>query len=98
MIHALAFLLCLSGFSALAFAVERQQDDLFGRALPAGKTRGLRVAATCLLLLALAVLVTQLGWGLGLVLFSGHTSAAAGMVYCALLAWARRSARPSRRA
>lgn len=93
MIHALAFLLCLAGFAALAFAVERQQDDLFGRALPAGTTRGLRIAATCLLLLALAMLVTRQGWGLGLVLFSGHTSAAAGLVYCALLAWARRAVR-----
>ncbi len=93
MIHALAFLLCLAGFAALAFAVERQQDDLFGRALPAGITRGLRIAATGLLLLTLAMLVTLRGWGLGLVLLSGHTSAAAGLVYCALFAWARRAAR-----
>lgn len=62
MIHALAFLLCLSGFTALAFAVERQQHDLFGRTLPAGITRRLRIAATCLLLLALAMLVTLRGW------------------------------------
>ena len=93
MIHALAFLLCLSGFTALAFAVERQQHDLFGRTLPAGITRALRIAATCLLLLALAMLVTLRGWGLGLVLLSGHTSAAAGLVYCALFVWARRAAR-----
>ncbi len=96
MIHALAFLLCLAGFTALAFAVERQQHDLFGRTLPAGITRALRIAATCLLLLALAMLamlVTLRGWGLGLVLLSGHTSAAAGLVYCALFVWARRAAR-----
>ena len=93
MTHAAALLLCLAAFAALALAMERQQDDLFGRALPSAKTRGLRIAGTCVLLLCLAFLVWRQGWGLGLVLFSGHTSAAAGLVYCALVVHGRRTAR-----
>ncbi|MES2511318.1 MAG: DUF3325 family protein [Pseudomonadota bacterium] len=93
MTHVLAFVLCLAAFAALAMGVDRQQDDLFGRSLSQAMTRGLRMAATALLLLALTVLVTAHGWGLGLVLFSGHTSAAAGAVFFTLIAWARRTAR-----
>jgi len=93
MSHILAFVLCLAAFAALAAAVDRQQDELFGRELSPAMTRGLRIAGTVLLLIALAVLVTRQGWGLGLVLFSGHTSATAGAVYFSLLAYARRNAR-----
>lgn len=85
MSHLLSILLCLTGFSALACAMERQQDELFGYALPRRVTKGLRVMGTCALLSALALVLTRQGWGLGLVMYSGHTSFAAGIVYCALI-------------
>lgn len=93
MSHLPAFLLCLAGFTALAAAMDRPQRDVIGRALPAGATRALQVAGSCALLLALGFLVAAFGWGLGLVMFSGHTSLTAGIVHCALIAYARRRAR-----
>jgi len=92
MMHLLSFALCLAAFTALALATERQQHDLFGRPLPPAATRLLRVAGTGVMLLALGVLLDWQGWGLGLVMFSGHTSLAAGVVFCAAigLAGARR--------
>jgi len=96
MTHLLSLLLCLAGFAALACATQRQQDELFGRSLPRRATVWLRVAGAGLLLVALAVLLAWRGWGLGLVMYSGHTSLAAGLVFCALLAHRRRQARPHR--
>lgn len=92
MTHVFPFALCLAGFCALALATDRQQDDLFGRSLPPAATRALRIAGSLLLLLGLAVLVRWQGWGMGLVQFSGHTSACAGLVYCALIVILRRKA------
>jgi hypothetical protein len=91
--HLLSFALCLAGFTALAFAAKRQQRDLFGRPLRPITTYVHRFAGTCALLLALALLVTWQGWSLGLVMFSGHTSMAAAIVFCALIGHARLSAR-----
>ena len=90
--HGLAFVLCLPGFAALALAMERHQEDLFGHAFAPSLTRRLRVAGWGALLLALGVLVGAQGWGLGLVSFSGHTSLAAGLVFVALLLQGRRKA------
>jgi hypothetical protein len=92
MTHFFPVVLCLAGFSALALATDRQQDDLFGKSLAPAATRALRVAGSLLLLLSLAVLVRWQGWGMGLVQFSGHTSACAGVVYCALIVMLRRQA------
>lgn len=92
MSHLLPFALCLAGFTALAFAMDRQQHDLVGRALPTSTTRALRIAGTCALLLALGVLVDLRGWGLGLVMFSGHTSLTAGIVHCTIIGYTRRRA------
>ena len=89
MTHLLAAVLCLGGFTALAAATGRQQIALFGRELQHATTRGLRVLGAVLLLVALALLVTNQGWGLGLVIYSGHTSLAAGCVHCALILHAR---------
>lgn len=89
MSHLLAFALCLAGFAALAFAVRRQQRDVIGRSLPLATTRVLRAFGAGALLLALGILVAWHGWSLGLVMFSGHTSLMAGLVYCLLLAYAR---------
>jgi TRAP-type C4-dicarboxylate transport system permease small subunit len=85
MIHLPALLCCLLGFLALALAVERQQDDVFGRLLSPRMTRLLRLAGACALVAALWLLVAAQGWGLGLVSYSGHTSLAAGVVYVSLV-------------
>ena len=89
MSHLLAFVLCLAGFAALAFAMHRQQREIIGRSLRSITTNVLRFAGACALLCALGVLVAWNGWSLGLVMFSGHTSLNAGIVYCTLLGYAR---------
>ncbi|MDQ8730072.1 DUF3325 domain-containing protein [Bradyrhizobium sp. LHD-71] len=89
MSHLLAFMLCLAGFAALAFAMRRHQRDVLGGPLPPPKTYALRVAGGAALLSALGILVTQQGWSLGLVSFSGHASITAGIVYCALAGYMR---------
>jgi uncharacterized membrane protein len=88
--HLLASVLCLAAFAALAAATERQQQVLASRPLPRATSRGLQIGGTILLLVALAALVAGHGWGLGLVMYSGHTSVAAGCVYCALVLLAQR--------
>lgn len=101
MVHTFAFALCLAGFAALAFSVDRQQRDLFRHSLREPVTRALRVGGAGALLLALGVLVAGQGWSFGLVMFSGHTTLAAGIVYCALIGFKRRhagGAAPRRRA
>ena len=97
MSHLLPFLLCLTGFAALALAMDRQQRDLIGWPLPTGATRALRITGTVALLAALGSLVAWRGWGLGLVMFSGHTSLTAGLVLCALIVYARTRARAGAR-
>lgn len=94
--HLLVFLLALAAFAALALAMERHQQDLFGRELRGSATRNLRIAGWLLLFAALLLAVAGQGWNFGLVAYSGHTSAAAGMVFAALLAWNRRRERNSR--
>ncbi len=94
--HLLAFALCLAGFTALAFAMRRQQRDIIGRSLRLATTYVLRVAGACALLFALGILVGGQGWSLGLVTFSGHTSIGAGIVFCALVGYSRMGARKSR--
>lgn len=93
MTHLLAALLCLAGFAVLAAAGGRQQLALFGRELRHATTRGLGLLGTALLLAALALLVIDQGWGPGLVVYSGHTSLAAGCVHCALILHGRRELR-----
>jgi hypothetical protein len=93
MIHLLALTLCLTGFAVLAFATRRQQRDLIGHSLSRTVTMALRVTGTGALVLALGVLVAWQGWGLGLVMFSGHTSLAAGLVYAVLVGVAGAQAR-----
>ena len=85
MTHLAVFTLSLLGFAALALAMERHQDDLFGRALPCRTTLALRSAGWAALLLALVAGVRAQGWGLGLVTLSGHTSLGAGLVFIALV-------------
>lgn len=89
LLHAAALALCLLGFTALALASARPQDDLFGQALAADRTRALRLAGWATLVLALIALVRVQGWAMGLVSFSGHTSLAAGLVWGGLIVQAR---------
>lgn len=87
MSHLFALIMSLTGFAALACAMKRQQRDLFGQALDPRTTRILRLTGTAALLGALNLLVVQKGWALGLVMFSGHTSLAAGIVLCVLIGY-----------
>jgi hypothetical protein len=95
MSHLLASALCLAGFGAQAFATRRQQRDLFGRPLRPATTYVLRLVGACALTFALCVLVARQGWGLGLVMFAGHTTITAGLVLCALIGYARMHERRS---
>jgi len=97
MIHVATLALCLAGFAALAFATRRQQREFLGGPLQPAATYVLRAIGTCALLIALGILVVWQGWGLGLVMFSGHTSLAAGIVFCTLIGYARREARTLQR-
>ncbi|WP_233238246.1 DUF3325 domain-containing protein [Bordetella sp. LUAb4] len=92
MIHVLTLLISLAAFAALALAMDRHQEDLFGRALAPGVTRLLRILGWAGLLLALWVIVGRQGWALGLVSYSGCTSLAAGLVFLALIMHERRRA------
>ncbi|OWT73560.1 MULTISPECIES: DUF3325 domain-containing protein [unclassified Achromobacter] len=92
MIHLWTLLISVAAFAALAFAMDRHQEDLFGRALSARVTRLLRILGWTGLLLALWVIVGRQGWGLGLVSYSGCTSLAAGLVFLALVVHDRRRA------
>lgn len=83
--HAALLLLCVVGFAGLALAMSRHQEDLFGKALIRPVTRIFRWVGWLFLLLALWLAVAGMGWGFGLTAYSGHTSAAAGLVYIALL-------------
>jgi len=87
--HLPPFLLCLAGFVMLALAMDRPQETVLGHPLPRVPIRALRIVGTGLLLLALGWLARQQGWGLGLVIFSGHTSLTAGIVFCALVVLGR---------
>lgn len=89
MSHIVAFALCLLGFVMLALATDRQQRDLVGWRLSPRATRGLRFAGFSALVVAMGILVAMQGWGLGLVMLSGHTSLAAGAIYCALIGYKR---------
>lgn len=90
MSHALAQLLCLLGFTALAFGLRRPQHDILRRSLRRPVVLALRVVGASALLVALAVLVDASGWGFGLVKFSGHTTLAAALVYVTLIGYGRR--------
>lgn len=96
--HALLFVLCVLGFASLALAMDRPQEDVFGRALSARASRRFRMAGWVLLGLALWTAISAYDTGLGLVLYSGHTSGAAGVVFIALLVWSRHREQQAARA
>lgn len=85
MIHLSVLALCLAGFAALACATRRQQREFFGGPLQPVATYALRAVGSCALVTALGIIVAWQGWGLGLVMFSGHTTLAAGIVFSAMI-------------
>ena len=87
--HLVVFLLCLAGFACLALATQRAQEDIFGHALPRPSTLLLRLAGWSALVFGLLVTTASQGWALGLVIYSGHTSLCAALVYGALIVRAR---------
>lgn len=88
--HLAIQLVSLPAFALLALAMDRHQLDLFGRELPAGQTRGLRMAGWLALLASLAIAVALKGWSLGLVTWCGHISLSAAIVILTMVAWERR--------
>lgn len=82
--HLLAFAACVAGFAALAGAMSRHQRDLLGRDLTPAQVLGLRVLGGGLLALAIWPCAAALGSAQGLVAWTGHLSAAAGLVFLAL--------------
>ncbi|WP_250454509.1 DUF3325 domain-containing protein [Caballeronia sp. ATUFL_M2_KS44] len=89
----LAVVVCIASFSCLAMAMERHQLTLFKRLMTRGQTHAFRIAGWCGLAFALWMLVANEGWAMGLVRYSGCTSLGAGIVYIALIACERVSAR-----
>lgn len=93
MSHAATAVVSLIAFVLLALAMDRHQQDLFGRELQPGRSRLLRIGGWAALLASLAIAVDAQGWSLGLVAWCGHISLSAGLVILALVAWERRKAR-----
>jgi len=92
MIRLFVLLLCAGAFACLAMAMTRHQEKLLGRELTVVPSRCLRGAGWSALGIALALIIADQGWALGLVAFSGCTGVAAGFVYGGLIAWERWSA------
>jgi hypothetical protein len=92
MTHLAVLLLSLLAFMALALAKKRHYKDVFKRPPAPATMRRLRVAGWSALALALGIVVGREGLGLGLVIYSGHTTLAAGLVLGGLIAHGRRSA------
>ena len=85
-------LLCVLAFACLALAMARHQAAVFGRDLSGAASRSLRSIGWGGLAAALWLTIAARGWSLGLVYYSGCTSLAAGIVFCALIAHERLSA------
>ncbi|MDR3014503.1 MAG: DUF3325 domain-containing protein [Delftia acidovorans] len=86
MAHLICQLLALGAFACLALAMDRHQEDLFGRQLPPARTRRLRMAGWTLLVLSLGAALQVDPWSLGLVSWFGHIAAAAAIVLLSMVA------------
>ena len=82
-------LLCVLAFACLALAMARHQAAVFGKDLSIAASRSLRGIGWAGLIAALWLTIAARGWSLGLVYYSGCTSLAAGIVFCALVAHER---------
>lgn len=63
----LALLLCYSGFTLLCLSMDRHHAELLGHKPTAGRRKLLKLAGWSLLAVSPWVLVSRIGWGLGLV-------------------------------
>lgn len=91
--HAAIALTSLFAFALLAVSTFRSQEILFGRELPARRSRALRWLGWGTLLSSLIVAVSALSVALGVVAWFGHIAMSAGLVFLGLVAWDRGSAR-----
>lgn len=87
--HGQIFLPCLIGFFCLALAMYRHQMDLFDKEFSKARSVLLRCAGWLCLLIALLLSAHAMGWGFGLVAYSGHTSIAGGLVFLSLILFDR---------
>ena len=83
MIHAIVFILLLSGFAVLLLAMARHQQDWLGRKLAQTPRRQMRAGGFALLALAFIVSGSGFGWGYGAVLWCGWLTIAATAVVAA---------------
>lgn len=94
MIHLALLLLSVAGFACLCIANSRHQPQLLGHALPARRSRSLRIGGGVLLALALMLAWAAFGFGYGFVEATGVASLG-GLASMAALA--RATGRRSRR-
>ncbi|MGB3066999.1 MAG: DUF3325 domain-containing protein [Ottowia sp.] len=92
MSHLYIGLISLVAFGLLGLAMDRSQTTVWGRELPAGATRALRIGGWLFLGASLVFAVRLQGWAVGLVAWCGHISFSAALVLLALIIWDRHSA------
>ncbi|MCK1790682.1 DUF3325 domain-containing protein [Pseudomonas violetae] len=63
----LALLLCYGGFTALCLSMDRHHAELLGHKPTTGRRKLLKLVGWSLLSVSPWVLVTRIGWGVGLV-------------------------------
>jgi len=80
----LALLLCLTGFAALALAMDRHHHALVGVRPAKARKRWLQLAGTLVLILALVVSITAWGPAYGPIYWLGLLTAGAAPVLLAL--------------
>lgn len=87
--HAVIFCIALAGFFATCLASSRQQERLFGRTIHGGAQVLLRFVACASFCAALVYAVHEAGWSFGFVIWFGHLSLAAGVVFLSLIVFDR---------
>ena len=88
-----SFGLTYGAFTALSLAMDRHQRDVFGRRLPPGPTRALRILGWAALPASLTPCILAQGWAIGPVLWCGLLSLAAGLLVL-LISYAPRAVPP----
>jgi uncharacterized membrane protein len=83
--HLSILVLSVPAFACLALAMERHQEDLFGRPLDPVVTKALRAAGWMMLVASLVVALRQPLWAVGLVAWFAWLSAGAGVMFATLL-------------
>jgi hypothetical protein len=83
MSHIAIFLLSLTGFASLHFAMSRHQQDWLKRKLTSPVSQSLKAAGFALLALAFVTAGSMFGWGYGTVAWFGWMTAAAALIVTA---------------